>query len=75
MLPRAGEDAGTRLPSTGRPPGVSSPPRQSGGLSPPRQSRGLESPRQSPRLSGGSSPSGRPEDQKVPTGGRFRMWS
>ncbi|VCX40233.1 unnamed protein product, partial [Gulo gulo] len=61
MLPRTGEDAGTPLPSTGRSPGGSSPPRQSGGSSPPRQPGGSRA----------SSPPGWPEDQKVPTGGRF----
>ncbi|VCW76995.1 unnamed protein product [Gulo gulo] len=38
MLPRAGVDAGMPLPSTGRSPVGSSPPRRSGGSSPPRKS-------------------------------------
>ncbi|VCW83942.1 unnamed protein product, partial [Gulo gulo] len=38
MLPRAGEDAGTPLPSIGRLPGGLSPPRWSGDSSPPRRS-------------------------------------
>ncbi|VCW83880.1 unnamed protein product, partial [Gulo gulo] len=44
MLPRAGVDAGMPLPFTGRSPGGSSPPRQSGSSSPPGRSEDQNSP-------------------------------
>ncbi|VCX40430.1 unnamed protein product [Gulo gulo] len=44
MLPRAGVDVGMPLFSTGRSPGVSSPPRWSGGSSPPGSHQGVRVP-------------------------------